>query len=293
MRTITLAAAALAATPALAPALAQEAGVRPYWFDKPVIEAMGRAEIDARPNRASFSVVFIEQDEDTAEAMQAAVARARLAYDAVKQAAPGDASRIRTSVSVAPYFEQYRDREGNRIEDDRPDRVAGYEARVAVDVTVTDVALAGRARAATLALSPEESGGGVSTWLEQSVEQQRAALEAAAKDAAERARLTAAAVGKRVGELLVLQEGYGPCMGNWSSGQIAKVGGGGSGFGFPPPPPPPPPAPAMAMAEMVVTGSARGREITVTQADIDALNLPNDETPQTLSASVCAVFLVE
>ncbi|MEZ5939331.1 MAG: SIMPL domain-containing protein [Hyphomonadaceae bacterium] len=288
---VRLAALAIVATPSLAlAAQAQEDGVRPYWFDKPVIEALGRSDMEVPPNRARFDVTFVSTNSDAKKAMEDAVARARMAYEAIKKVA-GDASRVTSGVDVQPYFEQYRDKDGNRIEDDRPDRVKGYEARAEVSVELTDVALAGKARAAALALGPEETGGGVRVYLEQTADLQRAALEAAAKDAAERARLTAAATGHKLGDILVLQEGSGPCMGNWSSGQIARVGG--SGYGYPSPPPPPPaPAPMMERSDIVVTAQGRGRSYQITQDDLDRLNLPNDQRPQTIRAAVCAVFVL-
>lgn len=273
-------------------AYAQEIGVRPYWFDKPVLEALGRAEMEVAPNRARFDVTFVSTDADAKKAMELAVGRARLAYDAVKKVS-GDKARVSSSVDVSPYYEQYRDKDGNRVEDDRPDRVKGYEARSRVTVELTDASLAGKARAAALALGPEESGGGVRVYLEETADMQRKAIELAAKDAAERARVTAAAAGRKVGDILVLQEGNGPCMGNWSSGQVARIGG--EGYGFSPPPPPAPAAKAApGMEEVVVTGSRiGGREYQVTEADLERLNLPNDQAPQTIRASVCAIFMLE
>lgn len=276
-----------------ATAMAQESSARPYWFDKPVIEAMGRAEIEVKSNRAAFEVAFVSTDDDAKKAMELAVGRARVAYDAIKKVA-GEKSRVQSSVNVQPYYEQYRDREGNVQQNDRPDRVKGYQARVQVSVELTDVALGGRARAAALALGPEESGGGLRVYLEQTAELQRKALEAAAKDAAERAKVTAAATGNRVGATLVVQEGNGPCLGNWSYAQIGRVHGAGD-YPYPPPPPPPPPAPMAMMERSAAVASAKigGRTYEITEADLNALNLPNDERPETLSASVCAVFVLE
>ena len=49
----------------------------------------------------------------------------------------------------------------------------------------------------------------------------------------------------------------------------------------------------MMRDSVVVTGSKRdGSTVTITQADIDALNLPSDLPPQTMSASVCMVYAV-
>ncbi len=279
-------AALLATAPLAAPALAQEVDpdrmVRPYWWDQPVVEALGRAQLEVQPNRASFSATFVETDRSADDAMTSAVERAKIAFDAI-EAVAGDAAIVTTSVTVSPYYEQYRDEDRNLIENERPDKVAGYEARADISVQVTDVALAGRARAATLALGPQDADP-LRTYLEETAEMQREAMAAAASDARSRATEMAAASGSGIGALLVLQEGNGPCLGNWSTRQIARV--------IDQSPPPPPPAPmAAAPREVVVTGSRRrGADIVITEEDIAALDLPSEQLPQTIIASVCAIY---
>jgi hypothetical protein len=119
---------------------------------------------------------------------------------------------------------------------------------------------------------------------------QRRALEEAAKDARARAQLAATAAGARLGDLLVVQEGSDSCMGGWSSGQVARVLGVDGGYSPayatapPPPPPPPPPAPHIAQGEV-------GRQqITLSERDLAALDLPSDPNPQTMQASVCMIW---
>ena len=48
-------------------------------------------------------------------------------------------------------------------------------------------------------------------------------------------------------------------------------------------PAPPPPAP-------VASGMIDGRQVTITEADLAQLNLPNDELPRTISANVCVIY---
>ena len=57
---------------------------RPYWLDRSVIEALGRAEVDAPADTASFSVTFREVDDNSRDAMFAASDRARLAAAAIR-----------------------------------------------------------------------------------------------------------------------------------------------------------------------------------------------------------------
>lgn len=215
--------------------------------------------------------------------MQLAVERGRLAYETIKKAA-GESAVIQSSVNVTALYEQYRDKDGNRIDNERSDKIRAYEARVTLSVVVQEVAKAGTARAGALALGPENSTG-LSTYLERTTDMNRAAYEAAVKDGAARARATASASGATLGQLMVVQEGGGPCLGQWSS--MA-----GSDYDYyrsapaamaPPSPPPPPPAP-------VASGMIGGQQVTISQADIDALNLPSDDKTQQISSSVCMIY---
>ncbi|MBK8197347.1 MAG: SIMPL domain-containing protein [Acidobacteria bacterium] len=285
---LTAACAATAFLPALAqgaPDFQNEAFTTPYWTRVPVIEVIGRADMQVAPNRANFSVTYLETDKDSKKAMQLAVERGRLAYDTIKKSAGKD-SVITTSVNVTALYEQYKDKDGNKIDNERSDKIRAYEARVSLNVTVQDVSKAGTARAGALAIGPENSSG-LTTYLERTTEMNREAYEAAVKDGTARAKSTASASGGKLGRLMVVQEGSGPCLGSWSSY-------GGSDYDYyraapayaPPPPPPPPPPP-------VASGMIDGRMVTITQADLDALNLPSDDKTQSVSASVCMIYKVD
>ena len=273
--------------------MAQEAGqyVRPYWWDKPVVEGLGRALIEVAPNRARFDLAFVETADKSDEAMKKAVQRSKIAYDAIKKIA-GDKARVSTSVNVTAFYKQYKDKEGNVQTNYRADQVDGYEARVTMVVVLTDPSLAGKARAAALALGPQ-SVNPINIYLEQTPEMQRRALDEAAKDARARAQLSASAAGGRLGDLLIVQEGTDSCMGNWSTGQVARVlGGDNYGGGYPPPayapppPPPPPPPPSPAIA----SGQVGRQTITVSEMDLAALDLPSDASPMTIQSSVCMIY---
>ncbi|MDP1555138.1 MAG: SIMPL domain-containing protein [Hyphomonas sp.] len=281
---------AMTAAAAFLPALAQgapdfqdQAFTTPYWTRVPVIEVIGRADMQVAPNRASFNVTYLETDKDSKKAMQLAVERGRLAYETIKKAA-GKESVIQSSVNVTALYEQYKDKDGNRIDNERSDKIRAYEARVTLNVMVVDVSKAGTARAGALALGPENSSG-LSTYLERTTEMNRRAYETAVKDGAARAAATASASGGRLGKLMVVQEGGGPCLGNWSS--MA-----GSDYDYysaapPPPAPPPPPPPPVA------SGMVGGRMVTITQADLDSLNLPSDDRTQGISSSVCMIYRID
>jgi uncharacterized protein YggE len=272
------------------PAFAQDANsfVRPYWWDKPVVEGLGRAMMDVSPNRARFDLGFVETDAQSDAATKKAVARAKIAYDAIKKVA-GDKARVTTSVNVIAFYEQYRDKDGNLQTNTREDKVKGYEATASMAIVLTDTSLAGRARAAALALGPQASGR-ISIYLEQTAEMQQEVIEQAAKDARQRAQRTATAAGGKLGDILVIEEGNDSCLGTWSSSQVARVVGDDYRYApspafAPPPPPPPPPAPAP-----VASGQVGSRTITITEKDLAALDLPSDPQPQQIQGSVCVIY---
>ncbi|KCZ45278.1 MULTISPECIES: SIMPL domain-containing protein [unclassified Hyphomonas] len=262
--------------------------VTPYWTRMPVIESIGRANMQVAPNRASFSVTYLETDKDAEDAMKLAVQRARLAYDTVKKIA-GDKAIVQSSVSVAPYYEQYRDKDGYKIENDRPDKVVGYEAEASLSVVIEDISVAGEARAAVLALSPETSTP-LRTYLEATTELNLAAYEAAVADGSARAKATAEASGSKLGKLLAVQEGNGPCLGRWttSAGVNSDYHDRSRNMVA---------APAaeagMRNESIIVTAQKIGnKEVQITQEDIDALNLPSDLPKLSISSSVCMIYAV-
>jgi len=277
--------AALLAATTLTPAFAQDqqSGFdRPYWLNKSVIEAIGRAESEVAPDRASFTVTYQEVAHSAADASAQAADRARLATAAMRQRGR-DAVEIRANINVEANYEQYRDREGVRRDADRADQIDSYTALVTLNVLVRDASRAGAVRAAALAVGPE-SATDLDYSLRQTTELQRHVYEAAVQDAAARARLSAAAAGAHLGPLLALQEGQGPCLGSWYGSQ--------PGMYAPAPPPPPPPPPPPGSDTVVVTGIRAGgsQQLQLTADQMARLDLPADPPTITLNATVCLVY---
>ena len=263
---------------ALAISLAGEAAAqeesgfdRPYWLNRSVIEAIGRSELDVQPDRAEFSVMFEETAREAADATSRAADRARLAVAAMRQRG-GQAVEIRTAVTMQANYQEYRDEQGMVQQREGAENVRSYTARIGMSVEVSDIARASGVRAAALAAGPEQAQP-LSFSLRASADHNRRVFAAAAADAAARARAAAQASSATLGPLLVLQEGQGPCLGQWYGSRPGT---------FAPPP-------AMAREDIVVTGSS-GRELRLTQEEIDRLDLPADITPVRLSAMVCAVY---
>jgi uncharacterized protein YggE len=271
--------AALAALAAAGSASAQERDEfeRPYWLNRSVIEVIGRARVEAPANRARFSVTFQETAREAGDAQAEAADRARLATAAMRSRG-GDDIEISSTISVAPIYEEYRDREGNVQQRPGVQNITAYLGSVTLSVRVLDTARAANVRAAALAVGPEASEP-LGYYLEETAELQQQVYVEAVEDAAARARAAARAAGATLGPLLVLQEGQGPCLGQWQrapgpqNARRAPAGGAGN----------------FSDEEISVT-SSRGSQLRVTAEDIARFQLPDDPTPIGLNAQVCVVY---
>ncbi len=277
------------------PAQAQDrVFTEPYWTTRPVIEAIGQAVVEFAPNRAFFNVTFEATGDTAQEATRSAADNARRGIAAINARVPTGV-RIATQVGVQALYEQYRDRDGNRIDNERPDQISGYVARVTLQVTIDDAASlgsAGEARAAAMAAGPQNTSQ-LSYTLVTTPQMRQQVYAAAVADAHARAQAAASATGRRLGPLLVAQDGRGPCLGQWTElpagvqrhGQPTEVQSPASAA-------PPPPPGRSADSAIVVTGTRRG-EPAITLEDIAALNLPADPNPLPLQTNVCLVYASE
>ena len=282
-----IALAAIIAALSCGQAAAQQVFDRPYWLDRSVIEAIGRAQIDVTANRARFSVTFQETAREAQQAQGAAADRARLAVAAMHRVAP-DSTEISSEIEINAIQSQYRDRDGNVQDRDGAQNITGYVARVTLKVRVLDTQRASDIRAAAFAVGPEDSAE-LQYYLDQTVEQQRRAYAAAVEDAVARARVAATAAGSHLGPLLVLQEGQGPCMGSWDRAANGVVVTGTrvvrQDFEAVSP------VTTIAREQIQVTGAlSTERLLTLNPQNIVRLQLPDDQTPVRLQSFVCAVY---
>jgi uncharacterized protein YggE len=271
-------AAALAALAAgSASAQTQEEFERPYWLNRSVIEVIGRARVEAPANRARFSVTFQETAREAGDAQAEAADRARLATAAMRDRG-GDDIEISSAISVQPIYEEYRDREGNVQQRPGVQNITSYLGSVTLSVRILDTTRAANVRAAALAVGPEASEP-LGYYLEETAELQRQVYVAAVEEAAGRAHAAARATGSTLGPLLVLQDGQGPCLGQWNSVPAARNERRAAAAGV---------DRNTSEAEIRVTG-IRGA-LSITAEDIGRFELPDDATPVGLNAQVCVVY---
>ena len=232
----------------------------PWWMNSPVITQTGFVFAEIPANRAHFTAQF-QTNADTVDKAQArAVDRTRALNEALGRLGK-DAVRVTTSFSMRALYEEYRDKDGNKVEDRRADKINGYEVSLNLSLEVRDMSVLEKAYALVLAAAPS-SAGNIYFTLQPSNEQNTWMYNEAVKDAHARALAAAEAAGGRLGAVKLIDPTGRAC-------QTDILARGGSYEGdnteareaFPdknlpamamaapaPPPPPPPPPPGSADA---------------------------------------------
>ncbi len=257
----------------------------PWWMGNGVITQTGFVFAEIPANRARFSADF-QTNADTVDKAQAkAIERTRALNQALDKLGK-DAVRVTTSFSMRALYEEYRDKNGNRIEDQRADKINGYQVSLNLSLEVRDMAALEKAYALVLAASPS-SAGTIYFSLQPSNEQNTWMYTEAVKDAHARAVAAAEAAGGHLGAIRLVDP-----TGRACETDILARGGSGGGDNteatevrvtgsraMMAPPPPPPPAPMAAM------------DATAT-LEAQALKNPFIQTPplQRIDARACVVY---
>ena len=226
----------------------------PWWMREPVIASLGTVRVDLPANRARFAAQFsaVERDAPTATA---AAARKIGELDAALRAIGADRVRLTTTFTTRPLYEQYRDKDGNLIDNQRADKIDRYEVTASLDIEVRDMAALENAYNTVTAARPT-SVGAIGFSLEPDNKVKTALANEAVRDATRRARAAVEAAGTRLGPVRIIDPTARVCHTDVLAGWPSYVGGGratdvdAEAVGAPPPPPPapmaPPPAPGMA-----------------------------------------------
>ena len=174
-------------------------------------------------NRARFGVRFSAVERTAAAASTAAAKQAR-ALDQSLAALGVDRVRLNTSFLTRPLYDQYRQKDGTLVDNQRADKIDSYEVTAGLTITVRDVAVLERAYRTAVAAKPTgidpvrfslEPDNATKTWL---------ATEAV-KDAARRARQAVEASGGRLGAPKVVDPSGGVCQTQVLAGWPSYVGG--------------------------------------------------------------------
>lgn len=204
-RLILIAGLFLAATPALAQTAAPAPSPydkAPWWMKESVITQTGYVFTELPANRANFSASFQTTDDTADKAQSKAVAQTKALMQALDKLGK-DAVRVTTDFSMRTLYEQYRDKNGEKVENQRGDKINGYQVSLNLNVEVRDMTQLERAYALVLAASPDSTGqvyfslqadNATNTWL----------YTEAVQDAHVRALQAAEAAGAKLGAVKVI-----------------------------------------------------------------------------------------
>jgi|GEM_PF-274721 len=190
------------AVPVMAQTVPSDYDKAPWWVKTPVITQTGYVRTEVPANRAQFSASFLAVGKTAYQAQARAVEQTRALTDALRKLGP-DKVQINTGFAMRALYEQYRDKDGNRIENQRGDKIDSYQVTLTVTVKVKDISVLERAYALVLAASPTSTQA-VYFTLEPENETRTWLYSEAVKDAARRAGLAASATGAKLGPVKVI-----------------------------------------------------------------------------------------
>lgn len=254
----------------------------PWWMDKPIIASMGHVKTEVLANRAGFSATYNAVDRSSAAAAKKAADQVRALGTAL---APFGAENVRleTTFSIRPLYDQYRDKDGELIENERADKIQSYEVVISVRVEVRDVRVIEQVYATALAAKPSSTSQVLFSF--EADNEMRTQMQAKAiADATRRARLAVEATGARLGSVRLIDASGRACDTD------VLVAGAPRSFLEPGEAPmadaaaAPPPSP---IQEMVVTSRRRAAEVGLKPEE---MQLPLHPPLTSMEDRACVVF---
>jgi uncharacterized protein YggE len=292
MRLILAAAAAATAHAAPAPSVSPFAPpqppprvyeLAPWWMDKAVIPAIGYVTTDVPANRADLAATYDAVDRDVAAATKAAAAKAK-AISAALQAFGAETVRVETRFTITPLYEQYRDKTGSKIDNERADKIDRYQVSIQFTAEIRDTRLVEPVYAILMSAKPSQSQS-PRFRLEASDEVRTEMFKLAVEDARRRAEQAAAAAGTRLGAVRLIDPTARGCETDELLALAAR------GYDQTTPRPVPTPLAAIArrtgLEEVIVTANRKAAEAGLRPED---LQLPVQAPLERLTGKACVVY---
>jgi uncharacterized protein YggE len=267
---------------AMAQPAPQRYGLAPWWMAQPIIASTGHVQTEIPANRADFKAAFQVIDRSPQEATRKAADKVR---GLVKSLSTYGVQRVRveTSVSMRPIYEQYRDKEGNLISNQRSDKIDTYAIDATVSVEVRDTSLLEQVYAMVLAAGPTSTGA-VYFQLEPSNEVNTRLYADAVADAVRRAKLSVEATGVHLGPVKLIDPTGRACQ----TDVLVAGAPEGDGESFPAQIQPRPPVESPTMASP--PPPAPQSEGAASRVSVESMKLALQPPLQKLESTVCVVF---
>lgn len=254
----------------------------PWWMDKPIIASTGHVTTEVPANRATFSATYDAVDRDLVQATRLAIQKAKAVTGALTAFGPQNV-RVESSVNVRPLYEQYRDKEGNRIDNARADKIDSYQVTVTMQVEVRDVRLVEPAYAILVSAKPSATQP-ARFRLEPDDATLSQMFKLAVEDARRRAESATVAAGAKLGSVRLIDPTGRACQTD------VLVAGAPRGYGSVEPsriPPLPVPPVEHRIEEIVVTAQKRAEADGLKP---EAVQMPIQTPLERLQSQACVVF---
>jgi uncharacterized protein YggE len=257
--------------------------VAPWWMDKPMIPAIGYVTTELPANRASLATTYDAVDREVAVATKAAAAKAK-AISGALQAYGADKVRVETRFTITPLYEQYREKSGAMVDNERADKIDRYQVSIQFAVEIRDMRLVEPVYAVLMSAKPSRSES-PSFRLEVSDEVRTEMFKLAVEDARKRAEQAASAAGARVGAVKLID----PTARGCETDQLLAL----SGRSYEQTAPRPVAAPRAAMSprndieELVVTAQEKAAAAGLRPED---LQLPVQPPLEQLTGRACVIY---
>lgn len=187
------------------------AAIKPYWIDKPVIEVIGRSNVMFNPNRVSINFSVQEINENADEGLAKLTKRTKPVIEKVKSMLGKD-DAITVNYRREAIYQQYKDKEGNKISNQREDKIENYVLHWDIAITTQKFEIVPKIKAEILAIGNSKMNGSEYYSFVPSTEQTRQVFQSAVEDGARRAEVVASINKGSKLKLLVVQEGQSQCL---------------------------------------------------------------------------------
>ncbi|MDC7682571.1 SIMPL domain-containing protein [Asticcacaulis sp. BYS171W] len=195
----------------------------PWWVDRPIIPQTGVVQEEIEANRASFSGSFLGTAKTVEQAQALAMKPVAPLTEALRKLG-ADKVRVTTSFFMRARYQQYKNKDGTKVEDQRGDKIEAYDATITLTVDVTELSVLERAYALVLAAGPSGSTP-VSFSLQTDNATKARLFSAAVADARARAEVAAQINGLGLGPVRLIDSTGRACTAN-ILGRATPVGAG-------------------------------------------------------------------